>query len=153
MKKLVIATLLSSALLSSAFAFDKDHSTLTFSKSQGPYSELFISGVQPILEKQGYTVKGIDIIDNEANDSDLMALYPEWAQKGYIEITEDNKKVLTFTKLKELPDDVPEYQKILFKRTFSRSKTFRMKNIGSTYVNGLQKAKESLGDSFDEGRF
>ena len=92
------------------------------------------------------------IIDNEANDSDLMALYPEWAQKGYIEITEDNKKVLTFTKLKELPDDVPEYQKILFKRTFSRSKTFRMKNIGSTYVNGLQKAKESLGDSFDEGR-
>ena len=63
MKKLVIATLLSSALISSAFAFDKDHSTLTFSKSQGPYSELFISGVQPILEKQGYTVKGIDLSD------------------------------------------------------------------------------------------
>lgn len=48
---------------SSANAFDKDHSTITFSKSQGPYSELFISGVQPILEKEGYTVKGVDLSD------------------------------------------------------------------------------------------
>lgn len=48
---------------SSATAFDKDHSTITFSKSQGPYSELFISGVQPILEKEGYTVKGVDLSD------------------------------------------------------------------------------------------
>ncbi len=47
----------------SANAFDKDHSTLTFSKSQGPYSELFINGVQPILEKEGYTVKAVDLSD------------------------------------------------------------------------------------------
>lgn len=47
----------------SAQAFDKDHSTLTFSKSQGPYSELFIKGVQPILEKEGYTVKAVDLSD------------------------------------------------------------------------------------------
>lgn len=44
-------------------AFDKDHSTIVFSKSQGPYSELFISGVQPILEKEGYTVKSVDLSD------------------------------------------------------------------------------------------
>jgi D-methionine transport system substrate-binding protein len=48
---------------SQSFAFDKDHATLTFSKSQGPYSELFISGIQPILEKEGYTVKGVDMSD------------------------------------------------------------------------------------------
>ena len=47
----------------SAQAFDKDHATLTFSKSQGPYSELFISGIQPILEKEGYTVKAVDLSD------------------------------------------------------------------------------------------
>lgn len=47
----------------SANAFDKDHSTITFSKSQGPYSELFINGVQPILEKEGYTVKAVDLSD------------------------------------------------------------------------------------------
>lgn len=48
---------------SSASAFDKDHSTITFSKSQGPYSLLFIDGVQPILEKQGYTVNAVDLSD------------------------------------------------------------------------------------------
>ena len=37
--------------------------TLAFSKSQGPYSELFIKGVQPILEKEGYTVKAVDLSD------------------------------------------------------------------------------------------
>lgn len=92
------------------------------------------------------------IIDNEANDSDLMALYPEWAQKGYIQITEDKKKVLTFTKLKELPEDAPEYQKILFKKTFSRSKNFTVKNISSSYISELEKAKESLHDAFDKER-
>lgn len=51
------------ALSTSSLAFDKDHPTLVFSKSQGPYSELFIAGVQPILEKEGYTVKGIDMSD------------------------------------------------------------------------------------------
>lgn len=36
---------------------------LTYSKSQGPYSELFEKGVKPILEKQGYTFKGVDMSD------------------------------------------------------------------------------------------
>lgn len=36
---------------------------LTYSKSQGPYSELFEQGVKPILEKQGYTVTGKDMSD------------------------------------------------------------------------------------------
>lgn len=36
---------------------------LTFSKSQGPYSELFEKAVQPILEKQGYKIKGKDMSD------------------------------------------------------------------------------------------
>jgi D-methionine transport system substrate-binding protein len=59
----IAAALTLAAAASSANAFDKDHSTLTFSKSQGPYSELFISGVQPILEKEGYKIKGVDLSD------------------------------------------------------------------------------------------
>ena len=112
----------------------------------------------PVQTVEFYPPKNISaaevgfIIDNEANDSDLMALYPEWAQKGYIQITEDKKKVLTFTKLKELPEDTPEYQKILFKKTFARSKDFTMKNISSSFVNELEKAKESLRDTFEEER-
>ncbi len=36
---------------------------LVFSKSQGPYSELFEQGVKPILEKKGYTIKAKDMSD------------------------------------------------------------------------------------------
>lgn len=67
MKKLsltfLVALVATSISANSAVAFDKDHSTLVFSKSQGPYSELFINGVQPILEKEGYTIKDVDVSD------------------------------------------------------------------------------------------
>lgn len=40
-----------------------DKKEITYSKSQGPYSELFEQGVKPILEKKGYTVIGKDMSD------------------------------------------------------------------------------------------
>lgn len=49
--------------IGNTYAFDSEHAKLTFSKSQGPYSELFISGIQPILEKEGYTIKAVDMSD------------------------------------------------------------------------------------------
>lgn len=82
MKKL-LATILSSALLlsmaactggtdsstpaadsSAAAASDSaDQKTITYGKSQGPYTELFEAAIVPILEKEGYTVKGVDFSD------------------------------------------------------------------------------------------
>ena len=41
---------------------------LTFSKSQGPYSILFEEAIQPILEKQGYTITAVDMADLLAAD-------------------------------------------------------------------------------------
>ena len=51
--------------LTAAFAFaaataqaaDPAKTELTVSTSQGPYSDLFLKGVKPILEKEGYTIK------------------------------------------------------------------------------------------------
>lgn len=92
------------------------------------------------------------IIDNEANDSDLMALYPEWAHKGYIEIKESKNNVISFAKIRELPDDAPDYQKILFKKTFNRAKDFTLKNVSTSYVSELENAKFKLEESFEEDR-
>ena len=39
---------------------DEEKKTLTYSRSQGPYTVLFESGVKPILEAKGYTLKGFD---------------------------------------------------------------------------------------------
>ncbi|MDY2870062.1 MAG: MetQ/NlpA family ABC transporter substrate-binding protein, partial [Succiniclasticum sp.] len=40
-----------------------DKKELTFSKSQGPYSELFEKAVKPILAKKGYKITGKDMSD------------------------------------------------------------------------------------------
>lgn len=44
---------------------------LKFSKSQGPYSELFQKGIQPILEKKGYKITAVDMSDLSQADSAL----------------------------------------------------------------------------------
>lgn len=40
-----------------------EKTTLTYSKSQGPYTELFESAVKPILEDQGFTLEAKDMSD------------------------------------------------------------------------------------------
>lgn len=40
-----------------------EKTTLTYSKSQGPYTELFEDAVAPILEEQGYTLQSQDVSD------------------------------------------------------------------------------------------
>lgn len=64
-------TLLAGALVFAALAAgcgggakqSADKKELTFSKSQGPYSELFEKAVKPILEKKGYKITGKDMSD------------------------------------------------------------------------------------------
>lgn len=41
---------------------------IVYGKSQGPYTELFEAAIVPILEEQGYTLKGIDLADLLAAD-------------------------------------------------------------------------------------
>lgn len=53
-----------------------DKKTLTYSRSQGPYTVLFENGVAPILEAEGYTLKGYDyselaLADDAVNGGDV----------------------------------------------------------------------------------
>ncbi len=63
MKKTLTLVLSLALFTAPVLAFDPSHPTLTFSKSQGPYSELFENGVKPILQKEGYTVKAVELSD------------------------------------------------------------------------------------------
>jgi D-methionine transport system substrate-binding protein len=44
---------------------------IVYGKSQGPYTELFEAAIVPILEKEGYTLKGIDFSDLQTADIGL----------------------------------------------------------------------------------
>lgn len=62
----LVGTMLGTALLAGCGGSGDNASNkkeLVFSKSQGPYSELFEQGIKPILEKQGYKVTGKDMSD------------------------------------------------------------------------------------------
>lgn len=44
-------------------AGEEEKNLIRYSKSQGPYTELFESAVKPILEKEGYELEGVDFSD------------------------------------------------------------------------------------------
>ena len=49
----------------------EDKKEIVYGKSQGPYTELFEAAIVPILEKEGYTVKGVDFSDLQTADIGL----------------------------------------------------------------------------------
>ena len=81
--KIAVLAVGAAAILSSFVSCNKkegnasgDKKTLTYSRSQGPYTVLFESGVAPILEAKGYTLKGIDyselaLADDAVNGGDV----------------------------------------------------------------------------------
>lgn len=67
-KRLTVTILLVAAGLAVLAGCGSDNSsgskkTLVYSKSQGPYSELFEEAIKPILEKEGYKVEGKSMSD------------------------------------------------------------------------------------------
>ncbi len=64
MKKLIASVLALTLILSAAgMALAEEKTLIRYSKSQGPYTELFEDGIIPILEKQGYTFEVVDASD------------------------------------------------------------------------------------------
>ena len=73
MKKL-IALVLSLALLAAAgLSLAEDARLIRYSKSQGPYTELFEDAIIPILEAQGYTFEAVEASDLLVADKMLEA--------------------------------------------------------------------------------
>ena len=78
-----------------------------------------------------YPPEGIDpamagyLINDREDASDLIALIPKWGQEGYIRIEEIPKKGLLskadtrIFKLKEIGDDIPDYERTMFNGLFS----------------------------------
>lgn len=73
MKKLLLSTILLILVLSLVACGDDSNNaseangeaktTIRLGTSPGPYSELFLEGIKPILEKQGYKVEAVDFTD------------------------------------------------------------------------------------------
>lgn len=60
------------------------------------------------------------IVDGNVSDTDAMSLLLFWADQGYIRIRETKSKTLALTKMKELPDDAPQYAQTFFEGIFGK---------------------------------
>ena len=54
------------------------------------------------------------LADERTDDKDITSMLFYWADKGYIKITEPKKKHYEFTKLNNLPNDVPSVEREIF---------------------------------------
>lgn len=63
-----VSSTVESAAASTPESTTEEKGTIKYGKSQGPYTELFESAIVPILEKEGYTLTGIDFSDLQTAD-------------------------------------------------------------------------------------
>ena len=88
------------------------------------------------------------IIDESADDKDLLSLIVYFAEKGYLEIVESEKDQFVLRKTASLPEGAPPYQKVFFEGLF-QSETFRNTEKDRRRVSeSLDRAKLALRGHF-----
>lgn len=98
------------------------------------------------------------VLDGSANKNDILSLVPYFGEKGYMEIRrlEPKKKFLgsdieqyEFNKLKDLPQDAPEYQKIFFDGLFSYGNPVNINEIPAEFGDTFLASQGFLKSYFD----
>ena len=93
------------------------------------------------------------IIDESADDIDIMSLLPWWADQGYLMMEEvPDKKGRTgkhghfrLHRLRPLPEDAPDYQRTLFKALFPKDKEVAdLSKLKNKFAKRFDKAKNQL---------
>lgn len=93
------------------------------------------------------------IIDERADNADILALLPYWAHNGYIKIKMIEKKWAKddhqLIKIKDLPQDVPPYERIVFNELFSSGNEVLISSLENEFYQTMASAKTSLKSSLN----
>ena len=100
------------------------------------------------------------IIDETADDKDLLSLIPWFADRGHltVKIVEKERKIrkdqqiVELTKVKDLPEDAPEYQKMFFNLLFKEGDVRLMDKLGEDFGKDFLEAKKELTNEFEGER-
>lgn len=107
-----------------------------------------IRAVQYIPPKELTPSEAGVIIDERADNVDILALLPYWAHNGYILIKKIDKNWSKddheLVKLKNLPGDAPPYEKIVFNELFSSGNEVKVSELENEFYQTMSKAKTSL---------
>ncbi|WP_302761196.1 DUF2207 domain-containing protein [Christensenella hongkongensis] len=84
------------------------------------------------------------IIDGETDNRDVVSLLIFWADKGFIEIHQPDEKNMTFKKLKDLPQDANDYEKILFSKMFVLSDSIDVRDMRYEFADTVNSTKKRI---------
>lgn len=101
------------------------------------------------------------LIDDRLNRRDLTALVPYWGANGFLQINElENKAFLglikvkdyEFVKLKDLPPNVPTFERTMFKGIFKSGDKVLLSCLKNVLYEDMNKAKQQLQFKVDKDR-
>ena len=87
------------------------------------------------------------IVDESADQEDLMALIPYWASQGYLTISETSDDLI-LTKVENHEPPVLKHQKKIYKGLFKYKDSVKLSNLSSNFGKAINDAKEALNDEF-----
>lgn len=89
------------------------------------------------------------IIDGETDNRDVVSLLIFWADRGFIEIHQPDEKNMAFKKLKDLPQDANDYEKILFGKMFVLSDSIDIRDMRYEFAGTVNSAKKRIREKYN----
>ncbi len=89
------------------------------------------------------------IIDGMVEDKDAVSLLIYWADQGNLEIHQEDKKNVSFKKLKDLPDTANDYERILFDKMFVGRENVSIKDMQYEFASTISAVKERIKDKYE----
>ena len=89
------------------------------------------------------------IIDGIVENKDAVSLLIYWADQGNLEIHQEDKKNVSFKKIKDLPDTANDYERILFDKMFSGRESISVKDMQYTFSDTIAAVKSRIKDKYE----
>lgn len=117
----------------------------------------FCRDTKPVTPVTFYAPHGFDsaltgtIIDGKADKEEILSMLIYLASKGYLKIEQTGKTDFTFTKLKEIPEDSPDYAQLIFRTLFPKNTTIRTSEEAAEGFSGIVTSAEGMVERTFEG--
>ncbi|MGC4020221.1 MAG: DUF2207 domain-containing protein [Muricomes sp.] len=90
------------------------------------------------------------IIDGNVEDKDILSLIVYWADRGYLRIEEQKKHELCLYKLKNLPENSPNYQFSIFNKLFEGGSERKISELKYKFAGTMEIAKKQAPQFFQK---
>lgn len=88
------------------------------------------------------------IYDGFSNQADVLSLIVDWASHGYLTLEEITKKNMRISKLKDIPNSMPEYEQEFFNALFKSGDVVETKDLEEVFYTHVRYAVSGLNDYF-----